>query len=406
MRTDAVVRLGILLLPVPGVVHASPITDFSVFGGSLTSLGSNVTINSGFVGSNNQVTTGAGSDSQLTVMGGGLFTGGNNLNNTLVASGDITFNGNVSLGSGSHAFGNIHSAGQVIVGDNSIVEGNITANQDVVIGQGALVKGAVDAGLASGNAVTLGANAQVVGTVTHIAGTAVVLGSAATIGANLTGSPVSPTTYVTTSIPAATVFGTDGTPDFALGSGSTLNLPAVGGPTYGDVLLGNNSFLNLTAGTYYFDRWVLGSGATINLDVTSGDILLFFTGATGDSSLGNNSVFNIIGGDASDVYAEFVTNNFTAGSGVTLRGTFFASGAGGDIALGDNDVVTGAVWARDQATLGQGTSVTYEPADYVAPIQPANGVPEPGSLALLGAGLLALRRRLALRARPSSGPDP
>jgi hypothetical protein len=372
-------------LAAPSVSGAGPIGDFSLFGGNNTILGNDVTVNSGLVGSNSAMTLGGTTDF-ITAVGSTTLSGGNSLNNTLIATGNIIFNGNVTLGGASHATGNIDSGGNVVLGNNAQVDGNIRAAGTVTVGGSATVNGNVDAGAASGAAVDLGTDATVLGTITHKPGTSVSFGGGATAGGNVTGVPATPTAYTTTVLPTPTVF-SSGVVDHSLGGASTLTL-APG--SYDDITLGSNSILNLSAGTYRFDTWSLGGGTDINFNLASGNILLFFTGL---ANLGNNIDVNLTGGDASDIYAE-TRGGFTAGGGSEWFGTIYASGtgAGGDITFGNSSSITGALWATRDLQLSGGSTVNYVLADYVTPVSIA-AVPEPGTLALLGLGVLGLVTR-------------
>ena len=162
---------------------------------------------------------------------------------------------------------------------------------------GAIVKGDVDAGAGSGNAISLGNNAEILGNATHKPGTVINFSSGSRVGANVTGTPDTPASDLTTALPTSTTFSSGGA-SHDLVSASTLTL-APG--SYNDIALGNSSILNLSAGTYYFDTWDFGGGTNINFDLTSGNIALFFTGLV---DLGNNIGANLIGGDATGLYAE------------------------------------------------------------------------------------------------------
>jgi cytoskeletal protein CcmA (bactofilin family) len=377
---------AILSLVLPAAASADPITAFSIFGGNNATLGNSVNINSGQVGSNNSMTLGGGTDF-IIAMGAGVLSGGN----SLTATGDITFNGNVSLGGGTVTTGDIDSGGNVDIGNSANVTGNIRAAGTVTLGGSTTVTGNIDAGRTTpGVAVSLGNSSTVTGTITHKAGTTVSYGGGATAGGDVIGVPATPTSYVTTVLPTPTVFASGGA-SHNLGGGSNLILAP---DSYNDIVLGNSSHLWLSSGTYYFDTWNLGGGTTVHFNLTSGNVLLFFTSFV---TLGNSVVGALVGGDASDIYLE-TKGTFNAGGGTTWYGTTYGSGATSDVLYGNSSNIFGAAWATRNVRADGGSNVNYVLADYVAP-QQVDVVPEPTSLVLLGAGLVVLSARLRRRMR-------
>jgi hypothetical protein len=376
---NAAVTAALLLAISPA--GAEPITDFALFGGNSTSIGSNVSVNGGFVGSNGNASLGANVDT-LGVLGGGNFVAGGN--SAAHPTGNIIFNGDVSIPSNAVVSGSIDAGGNVTTGTISTVNGSIRAGGSVNVQAIGQVVGAVDAGVASGTAVTLGPLASVGGTITHKPGTSTVGVSLPNVA--VTGTPTPPTPFGGVTLPAAHSFSA-GLTNVIKGPNETTNLlPG----SYDDLNLGGNNVLNLSAGTYFFDTWTIANNAVLNLDLTGGAIFLYFTG---NVNIATNFIMNLLGGDASDVYAETLADWLT-GDNMNWFGTIFGSGQHSDVTFGDNHQIVGAAYANHDLRLGDNSTVRF--MLWNGSNTPQQAAPVPATPWLLGAcaiALAALRRR-------------
>ena len=329
-------------LALPGLAVASPLlTDYSLYAGNQISLGNSVNVSSGMVG------------------GGG----------------------NVVINGSAHLFGGVNAGNNVTLGLNGKIDGNVIANKVTVNGS-AVIGGNLDAGQSTGTPVDLGQNAKVLGTVTRKAGTTLSTAATATVGASVVGTPA---TFAAPALPQATDFTAGGT-NRNTASGVTTTL---GAGSYHFVDLGGNNVLNLSAGNYYFDRLTTGGSTVFNFDLTNGAISLFIDG---NVHLGNGLDVNLIGGNASQVYAE-TTGNWVQDGASEWFGTVYGSGASSDLSFGAGAKLTGAFYATHNLTIDGSGSVNL--LALAAPTATGN-VPEPSSL-LLGAiafgGLVMARRR-------------
>ena len=208
--------------------------------------------------------------------------------------------------------------------------------------------------------------------------------------APVNGTPSTPLAFSAIVLPAASVF-SSGSLNESAGGGQSLSL-APG--SYGNLALGGDNTLNLSAGTYYFNNWNVSGGSFINLNLSGGAIQIYFTG---NVDLSGNVQTSVIGGTAAEVYAEVLGDWEQSGSS-SWDGTVFASGASSDITLSGEATLTGSAWARDELTL-QSSNIDYVASSHTM-AQSLTGsvsVPEPATLPLVllgsAAALLGRRRR-------------
>jgi len=272
----------------------------------------------------------------LGILGGaGLTTG-----NTAILTGDATVNGNLILGGGTDLFGNTNSGGNITVNNGSTVHGNATA----------------------AGSITLNGSGSITGTSTPF------------------GSPASFSSVV---LPSARSF-TGGGPAQNIGSGGSLTL--VPG-TYGALTSASNATLHLSSGTYIFDSVSLGGTNQIDLTVSSGGPIIilvvgnFSTGSSLSTTLNGQTFANADPALVAKVYAESHGTWLIGGSGQWL-GTIYTPSA--NLSFNNNVDLRGMLVSGAGLTLGGGSRVVNFVDSEVF------GVPEPGSVALVGSGLLSL----------------
>lgn len=279
----------------------------------------------------------------------------------------------------------IYAQQQVTIGVGSQITGLVGSGTAVVADNGdALVGGTagVFGDVRSRDDVQLNNYAFVTGTVTNPGN--LILGGGATVGAHVVAIPDLP------NLPAATAYSAGGA---NIQPGNNPPAPVTLTPgSYGNVILGSNTTLALTAGDYYFSSFSSGHGLRLNADVTGGgNVRIFVVGAI---NLGDMDV-TAIGGNASNIYFETHfsgSNAFYAGGGTDLLGTVFAPY--GQIHLG-----SGSTTGSFQGDLWAGTSVYIEHS--VMGSGPPTAAPEPGTVTLVVTGILGLGAYCGLRRRGS-----
>jgi hypothetical protein len=271
----------------------------------------------------------------------------------------------------------------------SITDFVIYGNQYVQIGVGSTVTGLVGSGgmalvggaagvygdVRSGNNVQLNNLSFVTGTVTN-PGT-FSLGAGATVGSHVTSMPDLPT------LPAATVYSAGGSNHTTINGGTLTLAPG----SYGNIGLGGNTTLNLSAGDYFFNTLSAGHNLDLNLNLGGGDVRVFVVGAI---QLGSVDVLPT-GGTAADIYFETHSsgaNAFQASGQVDWLGTIFAPY--GQIHLG-----SGGTTGTFQGNLWADTVFIEHNMVGTAPVP----VPEPASATLLALGLAGLGVGFAWRKR-------
>ncbi|MCL5435667.1 MAG: lamin tail domain-containing protein [Patescibacteria group bacterium] len=329
------------------------VSGYAVFGASdvsdthETETGNNTSVFIGMVGSNRSVDVGGGNFSQGIRARANVTVG----NNSEIGTGGVIANGSVTLGGGVDTNGKVQGA-SISVGNNSDLYDDAVSGGVFAIGGGTQAHQDVDA-----QSADLGNNSDILGTLTLPTSVSPTLGSGATVGSLVNGTPATPDTVSTVSLPAPNSFSASND------AGKDINIVAENSPLtlppgiYRNLTSNSNVSLNLSAGTYVFQSVLLGGGNTINADAGAGKILIF---VEGDFETGSNLSFNLTGGAAEDVYLE-------AGGSVLLGGgdwygTIYSTegsdpGAFG-VVTGNNVDVWGGLYSREQVKLGGGNNVT------------------------------------------------
>lgn len=315
-----------------------------------------------------------------------LFAGNNlNLEQNTKVTGNAGASGIVNAKYQSSVKGNVVAGGAVNVEQDARVDGNVASAGKVHLKYQSSVTGNVTTSTRDKAAVTLEQNAKVDGSINHNAGTKLDAKWGSNFGSETVapaGTPIAaPSLDV---LPGATAFSV-GTDAFNLNASNTGSMSQ---GKYGKVHLGWDSTLTLSAGSYYFDSLEIGGDGKLVFDLSGGAINLFILN---NVSIGQNFEFETLNGSASSIYTE-THGNYDLGLNGEWYGTLFGSGASSNLHFNQNSTLGGTFLARNNIDLNLDSIVTGMPDQGT----PANGIPTPGTLPLLGMGLLALaglRRR-------------
>jgi hypothetical protein len=197
-------------------------------------------------------------------------------------------------------------------------------------------------------------NAHIEGTLTHPAGTTVMLGVGSTIGPEVVGDPMLPALPAPTPIPGGCPIAA---PDLSGGNGAT-KAPAPGS-TNGNWSFGGNFTLNLSApGNYYFNSISTGNGAVVNA-VPGVHVFVCNTVTFGSVNVLPATLTNTdftLEAQGTDHH-----NTVRAGGGSQWIGDVFAPNGGIHIGSGGSTAsVLGHLWAGGQVDIEHGVVVKSE----------------------------------------------
>ncbi len=145
-------------------------------------------------------------------------------------------------------------------------------------------------------------------------------------------------------LPTLTSFTTDPNNDIDTNKDETTTLaPGL----YGDLELGKNNVLNLSAGSYFFDEIDAEKYLELNLDVSGGNIEIFVAGKV---TFAKELDVTVIGGDASDIYLES-HDRFKLEKDGEWLGTIYAPDD--KIKLHKNTTLVGAAYSGDKVLISK-----------------------------------------------------
>lgn len=308
-----------------------------------------------------------------------LFAGNNvNLEQGTKVTGNVAAGGIVNAKYQSSVKGNVLANGAVNVEQAAVVNGNIESAGKVHMKYQSTVNGKISTSTTDKSAVTLEQGSVVGGNVYHNSGTKLTANWGSSYVSDVVGPVTGPAMDV---LPGASAFNA-GTTLFNL---NAYQSGALGQGTYGRINLGYDSTLKLTAGNYYFDSLDIGGYGKLIFDLAGGAINLYIKN---NVNIGQNFEFEAINGSASSIYTETL-GNYDLGINGQWYGTLFGSGANSNLHFNQNATIGGTFMARNNIQLDINSVVVGLPSQPDKGI-PSNDVPLPGTLALMGLGLLAM----------------
>jgi hypothetical protein len=253
----------------------------------------------------------------------------------------IGSNGDIEVKEDSIVTGDIVSAGNITLKENVIINGNVTAAGTVTQKSGAVVNGTISQGAVVESIAGPTPNYGVTITITDENGE-VVVENFDVEGAEL------PMTFDLTG----------GGSNVTVNSGQTYNL--VPG-SYGNVLVKENSTLNLSSGKYAFLSFQIKERSTINLDVSGGAIVF---DAVDNLQFKENVVMNVSGGTAADFVVRVQDQAQFKEDGEYL-GTYFGFEASqAEMQVKENSTLQGALYG-DEIQVKEHSVVNGMPASDV-----------------------------------------
>ena len=281
------------------------LADYVVFGEIQAVVEKNSAMTKGLLGSNGDVSVGKHSTTQAIAGGGSL-----DLDKKSLVQGEVLFNG------------------AVVIGKESLLEHDLDAGDGVTIEKHTTINGEVT----SAAAVGVGANVTVLGGIVEFG---------------------SPSSFTTVTMPSPTVIVTDPDNDVETDPDTTVTL-APG--HYGDLDLGKNNELNLSAGEYHFDLIAVDKNLQLNLDLSNGEISVF---VAGDVMIEKNLDVELIGGVAEDVFFE-IHGHFMLEKNSDWMGTVFAPT--GSVGFANNTILIGAAYSGTTIHVDKNSVLTLAPA--------------------------------------------
>jgi prepilin-type N-terminal cleavage/methylation domain-containing protein len=254
-------------------------------------------------------------------------------------------------------YGNIVTGGDLIMKNNSLVAYDVFVNNTVNVSNGASVSGNVNC---NGTVI---ANGTISGYV-NLSPEGTISGTGYDPGKLIDEGGISPLKFYNP-LPPATTFNVGADPITVINNGNKDLLPG----KYGNIVLNNNSSLNLTAGKYYFNSLSAENpGCTININFTSStDTIQIFIANNVNGA--NGAVVKVNGGGDdrySRVYTE-VQGNFSWNG--CWQGTLFVPNGNTSFTNNTSYSLNGAIYSGGTLIVDHPLmDIVYTPA--IPPILP------------------------------------